>query len=110
MKISCYDLNVLVQRLEKLCTDGFQDDPVTADLLWSIIGRLRYRAGQLASSDEPEHDEPPKRTPFKARLGDAIRSTVRQREAALKKQDVIPPVGRNHRPPPPDLSSLMTDE
>jgi hypothetical protein len=84
MKVSPLDLRSLAERVEKLGTSGYQDDPVTADLLWSTAGRLRYRANQMEGPVEdlpeplPEERVPSKRVRFKTPFGDAIRAKVRE--------------------------------
>src|SRR5690242_15599408 len=88
MRISPHDLRSLAERVEKLGASGYQADPVTADLLWSAAGRLRYRASQMEDSiedppeDLPEEAEPRKRPRFTTGLGSALRTKVRRLEAA----------------------------
>src|SRR5260370_9012073 len=50
MKILSNNLREMAEHVEALLTKGCQVDPVTADLLWSIAGRLRYPANHACQS------------------------------------------------------------
>ncbi len=114
MTILFNDLRELADHVAALGTEGCQADPITADLLWSIAGRLRYRANQLQAERDlkvlrqqldEENTKPPK--PRKLGVGSALRDKIWEIDSKLE-DDTAP--ARRKSKVPDDLSSLLAQD
>jgi hypothetical protein len=95
----CDKLCELAHQADVIGSEEYKVDPLTADLVWSVAGRLRHRADQLEPqeslkrqiNEESEHMEPLR----KSSIGSAIRERVRQ--ATQRVEDDGPPPLRRKR-------------
>ena len=85
MKILTNNLRELAEHIETLATKTCQADAATADLLWSVGGRLRYRAQQVETEQslnllrkQLDEENIPLPISRKTELGSAIREKIGQ--------------------------------
>ena len=112
MKILANKLRELAEHVEVLGAQHCQADPVTADLLWSMAGRLRYRANQvntekaLTTLRQQVHDDSGDNEPeSQGTAGSAIlQKAAKEHQAKLQG---VTPLARHRLKLPADLRRLI---